>query len=95
VWGWGPTLGPGHLDPVEAAQAAALIRPRIAVPVHWGTLTIAGLASVPSPLRARMRRMLVDPPRAFATEVAALGLRTRVVVTEPGSAVDLSLPAVA
>jgi L-ascorbate metabolism protein UlaG (beta-lactamase superfamily) len=95
VWGWGPTLGPGHLDPVEAAQAVALIRPRIAVPVHWGTLTIAGLASVPSPLRARMRRMLVDPPRAFAAEVAALGLRTRVVVTEPGSAVDLSLPAVA
>jgi hypothetical protein len=42
-----------------------------------------------------MRRLLVDPPRAFATEVAARGLATRVVVTEPGSAVDLSLPAAA
>jgi L-ascorbate metabolism protein UlaG (beta-lactamase superfamily) len=95
VWGWGPTLGPGHLDPVGAADAAALIRPRIAVPVHWGTLTLAGMTTVPSPLRSRMRRLLVDPPRAFATEVAARGLATRVVVTEPGSAVDLSLPAVA
>jgi L-ascorbate metabolism protein UlaG (beta-lactamase superfamily) len=95
VWGWGPTLGPGHLDPVGAADAAALIRPRIAVPVHWGTLALAGMTTVPSPLRARMRRLLVDPPRAFATEVAARGLATRVVVTEPGSAVDLSLPAVA
>ncbi|TQN37979.1 L-ascorbate metabolism protein UlaG (beta-lactamase superfamily) [Blastococcus colisei] len=91
VWGWGPTLGPGHLDPVGAADAAALIRPRIAVPVHWGTLTVAGMTSVPSPLRARMRRLLVDPPHAFATEVAARGLPTRVVVTAPGSAVDLSV----
>lgn len=95
VWGWGPTLGPGHLDPVGAADAAALIRPRIAVPVHWGTLTVAGMASVPSPLRARMRRLLVDPPCAFATEVAARGLPTRVVVTPPGSPVDLSLPSAA
>jgi L-ascorbate metabolism protein UlaG (beta-lactamase superfamily) len=95
VWGWGPTLGPGHLDPLGAADAAALIRPRIAVPVHWGTLALAGMASVPSPLRARMRRLLIDPPHAFATEVAARGLPTRVVVTEPGSPVDLSLPAAA
>jgi L-ascorbate metabolism protein UlaG (beta-lactamase superfamily) len=95
VWGWGPTLGPGHLDPVDAADAAALIRPRVAVPVHWGTLALAGLTAVPSPLRRRMRRLLVDPPRAFATEVAARGLPTRVVVTEPGAAVDLSLPAAA
>ena len=95
VWGWGPTLGPGHLDPAAAADATALIRPRIAVPVHWGTLALAGMASVPSPLRARMRRLLVDPPRAFATEVAARGLSTRVVLAEPGTAVDLSLSAAA
>ncbi len=37
VWGWGPTLGPGHLDPERAAKAAALIAPRVAVPIHWGT----------------------------------------------------------
>jgi L-ascorbate metabolism protein UlaG (beta-lactamase superfamily) len=95
VWGWGPTLGPGHLDPAGAAEAAALIRPRIAVPVHWGTLALAGMAAVPSPVRARMRRLLVEPPRTFAAAVAARGLPTRVVVTEPGSAVDLSLPATA
>jgi L-ascorbate metabolism protein UlaG (beta-lactamase superfamily) len=37
VSGWGPKLPPGHLDPRGAAQALRLIRPRIAVPVHWGT----------------------------------------------------------
>jgi L-ascorbate metabolism protein UlaG (beta-lactamase superfamily) len=89
VWGWGPTLGPGHLDPVTAADAVRLIRPRFAVPVHWGTLAVAGSIGVASPLRRRMRRLLVDPPRSFATEVAARGLATRVVVTEPGQRVAL------
>jgi len=92
VWGWGPTLGPGHLDPVSAADAVALIRPRIAVPVHWGTLALAGLTSVPSPLRGRMRRLLLDPPHSFAAEVAARRLDARVVVTAPGQPVVLAAP---
>ena len=92
VWGWGPTLGPGHLDPVSAADAVALIRPRFAVPVHWGTLTVAGVTALPSPLRRRMRRLLVDPPRSFATEVAARELDTHVVVAEPGHPVVLARP---
>jgi L-ascorbate metabolism protein UlaG (beta-lactamase superfamily) len=40
VWGWGPSVGPGHLDPLRAARALRLIRPRLAVPIHWGTLTV-------------------------------------------------------
>ena len=91
VWGWGPNLGPGHLDPVTAADAVALVRPQVVVPVHWGTLALAGLASLPNPLRARMRRLLVDPPHSFAAEVAARGLDTRVAVTRPGDAVDLAV----
>ena len=89
VWGWGPNLGPGHLDPVSAADAVALVRPRIVVPVHWGTLAVAGLANVPNPVRGRMRRLLVDPPHSFAAEVAARGLDTHVAVTAPGSPVVL------
>jgi L-ascorbate metabolism protein UlaG (beta-lactamase superfamily) len=37
VWGWGPSIGPGHLDPKRAARAAALIEPEVAVPIHYGT----------------------------------------------------------
>jgi L-ascorbate metabolism protein UlaG (beta-lactamase superfamily) len=84
VWGWGPTLGPGHLDPLRAAQAVALLRPRVAVPVHWGTLALTASRSLPSPARSRMARLLVEPPREFAAAVAALGLDTEVLVTEPG-----------
>ena len=37
VAGWGPRLPAGHLDPARAAQALELIKPRVAVPIHWGT----------------------------------------------------------
>jgi L-ascorbate metabolism protein UlaG (beta-lactamase superfamily) len=87
VWGWGPTLGPGHLDPERAAEATALLRPRAAVPVHWGTLALAGSRSLPTPGHSRMRRLLVEPPRRFAAAVEALGLATRVLLTEPGAPV--------
>lgn len=38
VHGWGPRLSGGHLDPVAAARACAMVGARFAVPIHWGTL---------------------------------------------------------
>lgn len=38
VWGWGGRVGAGHMDPARAARALRLLRPRVAVPIHWGTL---------------------------------------------------------
>ncbi|MEU8632989.1 MBL fold metallo-hydrolase [Amycolatopsis sp. NPDC048633] len=86
VWGWGPNLGPGHLDPARAAKAAGILQARAAVPVHWGTLALPGLKRT-----ARMRRLLADPPRVFAAEVKAAGGATEVLFTEPGA--DVVLPA--
>ena len=43
VGGWGPRLGKGHLDPVRAVRALELIRPRIAIPIHFGLLRPLGL----------------------------------------------------
>ena len=43
VGGWGPSLGPGHLDAERAARALAVMRPRLAVPVHWGTYAPVGV----------------------------------------------------
>lgn len=82
VWGWGPNLGPGHLDPARAATAARLLKARAAVPVHWGTLAVPGIRRT-----GRMRRLLTDPPRVFAAEVARAGLATQVLLTEPGAEV--------
>jgi L-ascorbate metabolism protein UlaG (beta-lactamase superfamily) len=40
VAGWGPRLPEGdHLNPRRAAEALQLLRPRIAIPIHWGTYT--------------------------------------------------------
>ena len=37
ISGWGARVPAGHLDPLRAAQALRRLRPRIAVPIHWGT----------------------------------------------------------
>ncbi len=37
IWGWGARLPAGHLDPLRAAESLRLLRPRVAVPIHWGT----------------------------------------------------------
>ena len=37
ICGWGPRVPAGHMDPGRAAVAVALIQPRTAVPIHWGT----------------------------------------------------------
>jgi len=54
VWGWGPSVGAGHLDPDRAAQALAMLQPRLAVPIHWGTYRVIGakLAVSPTPAEA-------------------------------------------
>src|SRR5206468_2087643 len=35
VWGWGPNLRGGHLDPARAARAVTLLRPGYVIPIHW------------------------------------------------------------
>ncbi|HZP95377.1 MAG TPA: MBL fold metallo-hydrolase [Candidatus Limnocylindria bacterium] len=83
VWGWGPTIGAGHLDPLRAAQAVTCIRPRLAVPIHWGTFYPLGLARFcPRPLER--------PPLDFAEEVARIAPATDVRVLAPGDRIELS-----
>jgi L-ascorbate metabolism protein UlaG (beta-lactamase superfamily) len=42
IWGWGPTLGKGHLDPERATEALALLRPQVAIPIHWASFRPMG-----------------------------------------------------
>jgi L-ascorbate metabolism protein UlaG (beta-lactamase superfamily) len=46
VGGWGPFLGQEHLDARRAAEALAALRPRSAVPVHYGTYWPVGMDGV-------------------------------------------------
>jgi L-ascorbate metabolism protein UlaG (beta-lactamase superfamily) len=81
VWGWGPRLGPGHLDPVRAAMAVEMLRPRLAIPIHWGTLWPMAM-----PWR---RRVLTEPPLDLVAAVEKRGLPTKVVILEPGHQLEL------
>ncbi len=83
VSGWGLTRGSGHLDPRDAAEALTLIRPRVAVPIHWGTLWPRGMAAV------RPERRAGAGP-AFARFAAELAPDVVVVVAGPGHRVDLA-----
>jgi len=86
VWGWGPTLGRGlHLDPLKAAEALRRIRPRAAVPIHWGTYWPHALGRV-------FPERLVEPPAAFAEYAAELAPDVRTLPTAVGDSVAVGRP---
>jgi L-ascorbate metabolism protein UlaG (beta-lactamase superfamily) len=80
IWGWGPSLGPGHLDPERAAKAVALVDPRVVIPIHWGTFL---------PIGYRGLHLLERPPREFERHVAALAPSTRVLTLSPGDSTTI------
>jgi L-ascorbate metabolism protein UlaG (beta-lactamase superfamily) len=82
IGGWGPRLGSGHLDPRRAAEAAARLNPRFAVPIHWGTLWPYGLGRVSS-------GRLEGPPAEFTRELAdRVGdAGARALIARPGERV--------
>jgi L-ascorbate metabolism protein UlaG (beta-lactamase superfamily) len=82
IAGWGPKLGPGHMDPDAAAEAAAILRPRLAIPIHWGTYSRVGMSGEPEVLRG--------PAERFRAQVAARAPGVEVRVLAPGSSLPLS-----
>ncbi len=86
IGGWGPTLGPEHLDPAQAARACAAVQARYAVPVHYGTFWPIGLRRLqPNSFRERFEL----PAQHFATAIAEQGMSTRVHALRPGQTVVL------
>ncbi|MGN6202079.1 MAG: MBL fold metallo-hydrolase [Solirubrobacterales bacterium] len=83
IWGWGPNIGEGHLDPAGAARAAAALSPRLAVPIHWGTFYPLGLDRIrPRPLR--------QPGQAFASQMRELAPHVETRVLSPGESTSLA-----
>lgn len=85
VWGYGPQVSAGHLTPLSAAQALGKLRPRVAVPIHWGALRLAG----PNALWKEVGYMHL-PPHAFAEYATRLAPNTEVRVLRPGQATTIS-----
>lgn len=82
IWGWGPTLGEGHLDPLRAAEALQLIEPSAVMPMHWGTFA-------PLWLHWSQPRYLTRPPHMFKEYARDFAPEVDVRIIQPGSLVEL------
>ncbi len=82
IWGWGSSLGIGHLDPTRAATATGLIRPGIVVPIHWGTYA-------PEDGRRQLPSWFDTPPDQFATALAEADLSSHLHLLQPGDSVTV------
>jgi len=78
VWGWGPTLGEGHLTPRRAAESLKMLKPRAAIPIHWGTFAPLGFGWL-------RPRFLTRPPLDFLGHARDLAPFVKVHVIPPGS----------
>ncbi|TDU86781.1 L-ascorbate metabolism protein UlaG (beta-lactamase superfamily) [Kribbella voronezhensis] len=82
VGGWGPSLGPGHLDPVRAAEAVRRVGARIAVPVHFGTFWPIGCDWLKPDL-------FLPPGSRFEAAMTALDPEVRVELLAPGESTEV------
>lgn len=83
ISGWGMKLGAGHMDPVRAARSLVHLRPRIAIPIHWGTYRPLGLRWMRLPLLPRA-------PDDFLALAATLAPEVQILILEPGQSLDLT-----
>ena len=83
IWGWGLKLGAGHMNPLRAAQSLTHLRPRVAIPIHWGTYRPVGFRWMGLPYLSR-------PPADFAAFAATLAPEVVVRVLEPGQSLELT-----
>lgn len=82
VWGWGPNLGPGHMDPYRAALALQHLKPGLAIPIHWGAYHPIGLGWMrPS--------FLTYPPRLFEAYAAKIAPNVGIRILDPGEKTNL------
>jgi L-ascorbate metabolism protein UlaG (beta-lactamase superfamily) len=78
VAGWGPALPPGHLNARTAAEALRLLRPRLAIPIHWGTYAAPGFA-----------RRWADAPEEFRRRAAEIAPEVSIEILAPGESLEL------
>jgi L-ascorbate metabolism protein UlaG (beta-lactamase superfamily) len=82
VGGWGPSLGPGHLDPERAAEAVRRVGARVAVPVHFGTFWPIGCDWLKPEL-------FLPPGEEFKKAMAEVDPAVRVDLLAPGESTEV------
>ncbi|GAA0616479.1 MBL fold metallo-hydrolase [Kribbella sandramycini] len=83
VGGWGPSLGPGHLNPVRAAEAVQRVSARTAVPIHFGTFWPIGCDWMKPEL-------FLPPGEQFKTAMNELDPTVAVALLAPGESTEVT-----
>lgn len=83
IAGWGPKLPAGHLDPRGAAEALQMLRPRVVVPIHWGTYAARTW-------RRPVPRLDGSPAAEFERHAAELAPEVDVRVLAPGESFEVA-----
>jgi L-ascorbate metabolism protein UlaG (beta-lactamase superfamily) len=81
VAGWGPGLGPGHLNAEQAADAVARLSARLAIPIHYGTLWPRGLSWAAAD-------QFLGPERRFAERSRQVAPHAAIHILSPGETLD-------
>jgi L-ascorbate metabolism protein UlaG (beta-lactamase superfamily) len=81
IAGWGPGLGPGHLNAEQAADAVGLLEAGIAIPIHYGTFWPRGLGWMAA-------EEFLGPERRFAERCRQVAPGTAVHILAPGETLD-------
>ena len=86
IAGWGLTLPEGeHMGPRQAAEALRLLRPKLTVPVHWGTFALPGMN-----VGRRAGLAAASPPVLFRRHARELAPDVRVELLRPGQALTIA-----
>lgn len=85
VAGWGPTLGAGHLDADQAAEAVRRLAAELAIPIHYGTFWPRGLSWL-------AQDQFLGPERRFEERTRRIAPRTSVRILAPSETVDTARP---
>jgi L-ascorbate metabolism protein UlaG (beta-lactamase superfamily) len=81
IGGWGPTLGPTHLDPTQAAEAVRRVGASDAIPIHYGTFWPVGLR----PLKPRVfQQRFIEPGPRFAAALRSCCPMSTAHLLKPG-----------
>jgi L-ascorbate metabolism protein UlaG (beta-lactamase superfamily) len=83
VGGWGPWLRGEHMNARQAAEELHVLRPSVAVPMHYGTFWPRGVAWL-------RPHVFHEPGRDFATHAAKVAPEVDVRVLHPGMSTTVS-----
>ncbi|MGI9624494.1 MAG: MBL fold metallo-hydrolase [Acidimicrobiales bacterium] len=82
IWGWGPSIGTGHLNPERAVEAAGLLQADRVVPIHWGTYSPENGRGTPT--------WLNQPPSEFVRAMDIADSDFKLCLIEPGGQIELN-----